>query len=196
MHHRTPRMIRRGRRSEQGSALIVTMMVILAITGMGALAFQTAVRSASQARNFQENKQAEFVSEVAVMTGIEWLECNLAFLMDGATFPYQLEEGDPVGCGFRTASLFGAEPFGTRQRDTAYYQVRFAQPVPSRRAPEYDESYCYVRIDMLGRGGLLDGAREGSGGLVSDTELGGARVARRFSANFYAGPVVCPGYGS
>ena len=116
--------------------------------------------------------------------------------MDDATFPYQREEGDPVGCGFLTASLFGAEPFGTRQRDTAYYQVRFAQPVPSRRAPEYDESYCYVSIDMLGRGGLLDGAREGSGGLVSDTELGGARVARRFSANFYAGPVVCQGYGS
>lgn len=189
--------LRAGRRAEQGSALIVTMLVIVAITGLGALAFQTAVRSTVQARNLAEGKQAESVAETALLTGVEWLECNLPFLMDGnATYPYQFQQNDPIGCGFATDNAFGNTPFGTRQTEEPYFEIQFSQPVPARRAPEYDESYCFVRIDMLGRGGLFDEAREGSGARITTNQLSGSRLARRFVAHFYAGPVNCPGYGS
>lgn len=189
--------LRRGRRSERGSALIVTMLVIVAVTGLGALAFQTAVRSTVQARNLAESKQTEAVAETALMTGVQWLECNLPFLMDGnsANYPYQLSHEDPIGCGYSAEAAFGDNTFGTRQSDVPYFEIQFSQPVPARRAPEYDESYCYVRIDMLGRGGMLDEQREGSGARITDNRLEGGRLTRRFVANFYAGPVVCPGYG-
>ncbi|MFT4702956.1 MAG: hypothetical protein ACI81R_000644 [Bradymonadia bacterium] len=179
-------------RAERGSALIITMLVILAVTGLGAVAFTSAIRAASQARNFEAQKQATFVAEVALGTSVEFLECNLRFLQNLERYPYPLESGDPVGCDFTEGSVFGATPFGRNSRLTPFYRVSFAQPVPARRAPEYDESYCYVRVDMQGSAGLTDEEREGVNVATTNNRASGSEIRREFVGFFYAGPVQCP----
>lgn len=184
------------RRAEQGSALIVTMMVILAVTGLGAVAFTSAIQSTTQARNFEQGKQAAIVAELATMSGIEWLECNLSFLLSLDAYPYTYQSDDAVGCAFDNTSLFGASPFGADRRETPVFAVTFAQPIPARRAPEFDETFCYVRIDMLGTGGMFDAERAGPNVRFTENEQGGSTVVRRFNGQFYAGPVRCPSVGN
>ena len=187
--HRLPR-------SERGSALVVTMMVILAVTGLGAVAFTSALQSANLSQNAERGRQAAVVAEVGMMAGVEWLECNLSFLQQLEAYPYVYSMGDEVGCNFQPGALLQNQPFGERSRDLPVYSVAYSEPVPARRAPEFDESYCYVRIDMLGTGGLFDPDRASDNAAITTTRLSGANMTRRFNGQFYAGPVRCPSVGN
>jgi len=186
-----------GRTSERGSALIVTLMVILAMTGLGALAFNTAIASTRTADNFGMQKRAAFSAEVAMLSGVEFLDWNLtavlAYTRENET--YEFQNTDSIRSDITVGDFFGSNPF-ERQGLTPFFRVVYGDVVPARRAAEFDESFCYMRVSMTGDAGIRDPARTAANANVSVTDMSGELISREFVGHFFVGPVDCPGYGS
>lgn len=186
-----------ARRSEQGSALIVTLMVVLAMTGLGALAFNTAVTSTQTADSFGMQKRASFAAEVAMLAGVEYLDWNVqavvAYTRDHGT--YEFRHTDTIRSDITVGEFFGTNPFERAGMDP-FFRVIYGDVAPARRAAEFDERFCYMRVSMTGEAGIDDTERADGGVNVSVGDMAGEFVSREFVGHFYVGPVECPGYGS
>jgi hypothetical protein len=189
--------------SERGTALIITMMIILAMTGLGALAFSTASVSATTTTHAALQKRASFTAEVAMLSGIEWLEANLETITQaepGSELPVFTElmaigSDGPVGAstGGGSEAYFGASPFGAEHLQP-FFTVRFSGLAPARRAAEFDDRFCYMRLNMTGEAGITDLERVAAT-MNTENEMSGSRITRSFSGHFYVGPVACPSFG-
>ena len=192
-------------KSERGTALILTMMIILAMTGLGALAFSTASVSATTTTHAALQKRAAFAAEVAMMAGVEWLETNLHVITQaepGAELPLFTEmmaigDGGVASDGTVATggpeTYFGGDPFGAEHLEP-FFTVRFAGLAPARRAAEFDDRFCYMRLNMLGEAGINDLERA-STDVNTENEMSGSRITRSFTGHFYVGPVACPNFG-
>jgi hypothetical protein len=182
-------------RSERGSALIITLVVILAMTGLGAIAFNTAVTSTLTANHFALQKRASYAAEVALLTGVEYLNWNLNAVVDYAegSGAYEFHESDSIRNDITVGGYFSANPFG-KARLQPFFRVRYSDIAPARRAAEFDEGFCYMRLQMSGAAGIRDPERDVADANVSEIELSGGLISREFTGHFYVGPVRCPGY--
>lgn len=181
--------------SERGSALIITLIVILAMTGLGAVAFNTAVTSTRTADHFGLQKRAGYAAEVALLTGVEYLNWNLDGVIAYAegSGAYTFEHTDTIRSDISVGSFFSTNPFG-KERLLPFFRVRYDGIAPARRAAEFDEGFCYMRLNMSGMAGIRDPEREATGANVSELEMRGGIITREFTGHFYVGPVRCPGY--
>lgn len=192
-------------KSERGTALIITLMIILAMTGLGALAFSTASVSATTTTHAALQKRAAFAAEVAMLSGVEWLERNLEVITQsepGSELPIFTEmmalgtsglaaDGSVTGSGPET--FFGDDPFGADHLEP-FFTVRFSGLAPARRAAEFDDRFCYMRLNMTGEAGINDLERA-STDVNTENQMSGSRITRSFSGHFYVGPVACPNFG-
>lgn len=182
-------------RSERGSALIITLIVILAMTGLGAIAFNTAVTSTLTADHFGLQKRAGYAAEVALLSGVEYLNWNLDGVIAYAegSGAYTFQHTDTIRSDITVGSFFSTNPFG-KDRLTPFFSVRYDGIAPARRAAEFDEGFCYMRLNMSGQAGINDPDRQGDDVNISELEMRGGIITREFTGHFYVGPVRCPGY--
>lgn len=186
-----------ARRSERGSALIITLVVIIALTGLGTIAFNTAVTSTITADHFGLQKRAAYAAEVAMLSGVEYLNWNLDAVVAYAegSGAYEFQNTDTIRSDITVGDFFSENPFG-RERLEPFFRVRYDGIAPARRAAEFDESFCYMRLNMSGTAGIRDPDRQDPGAAVTEFEMRGGLISRQFAGHFYVGPVRCPGYGS
>ncbi len=182
-------------RSERGSALLISLLVIISLTGLGAVAFNSAVTATNTADYASMQRRAAQAAEVAVLSGVEYLNWNLDAVVAYAegSGSYEFRNTDPVRSDLPVGDLFGTNPFG-RGRLEPFFRVQYGDMSPARRAAEFDEGFCYMRLTMTGTAGIVDPDIGGSG-AVSEFDLRGGMIARDFAGHFYVGPVRCPGYG-
>lgn len=183
------------RPSERGSALVITLIVILAMTGLGAIAFNTAVTSTLTADHFGLQKRAGYAAEVALLSGVEYLNWNLDAVVAYAegSGSYTFQHTDTIRSDVTVGDFFSENPFG-KERLLPFFQVRYDGIAPARRAAEFDEGFCYLRLNMSGLAGIQDPDRVGPDVNVSEFEMRGGVITREFTGHFYVGPVRCPGY--
>jgi hypothetical protein len=191
-------------KSERGTALILTMMIILAMTGLGALAFSTASVSATTTTHAALQKRAAFAAEIAMLSGVEWLEANLDTITQadpGSELPVFTEmmaiggsRPELVSTAGGSEAYFGDDPFGAEHLEP-FFTVRFSGLAPARRAAEFDDRFCYMRLNMSGEAGITDQQRAASDSINTENEMSGSRITRSFSGHFYVGPVACPSFG-
>jgi len=190
-------------KSERGTALIITMMIILAMTGLGALAFSTASVSATTTTHAALQKRAAFAAEVAMLAGVEWLESNLDTITQsdpGSELPVFTElmslggsRPEIVSTAGGSQAYFGDDPFGADHLQP-FFTVRFSGLAPARRAAEFDDRFCYMRLNMTGEAGIND-LNRATATMNSENEMSGSRITRSFAGHFYVGPVACPNFG-
>lgn len=186
-------------KSERGSALIITLMIIIAMTGLGALAFSTASVSATTTTHAALQKRASFAAEVAMLAGVEWLEANLETITESAPgsdlpiFTEAMPIGESTGVTGGRELYFGSDPFGAEHLQP-FFTVRFSGLAPARRAAEFDDRFCYMRLNMTGEAGITDQERA-SATVTTENEMSGGRITRAFTGHFYVGPVACPSFG-
>ena len=183
------------RPSERGSVILVVMATILALTGLGAVAFNTALSATRTADAFGMQNKAIFAADVAVLSGVEFLDWNLDAVIAYAegSGQYVFEHTDPIRSGVSVADLFGTNPFENAHLEP-FFRVVYTDIAPARRAPEFDEGFCYMRLYMEGQAGVRDTLRLDDAAVVTIRSLRGGLVTREFAGHFYVGPVRCPGY--
>ena len=185
-------------KSERGNVLFVTLLIIVIITALGSLALNSAITSTRSAGFMSLQKQSNAVAEAAVLGGIEYLDWNLdaviAYTMEHGQYEYR--HGDLLTATDTTPPvLFSDDAFG-RPGLEPYFSVIFDDIAPARRAAEFDEGFCYMRLNMHGTAGIIDENRLDPAAVVNNWEMSGGLIRREFSGHFYVGPVICPGYGS
>ena len=184
--------------SERGSALVITLVVILAMTGLGALAFNSAITSTQSAGHFGLQKRAAFAAEVAMLSGVEYLVFNQGAVIAYAegSGAYSFHHTDPIRPSSETAvGFFSSNPFGNARLEP-FFRVIYDDIAPARRAAEFDEGFCYMRVNMRGTAGIIDPDRNAAGAVVNEREMSGGVISRQFAGHFFVGPVRCPGWGS
>lgn len=184
------------RQSERGSALLIVLTVVLSLTALGAVAFTSAITATTTADHAGMQRRAAQAAEVALLSSIEYLNWNLDAVLEYSegSGAYEYVYGDAIRSDITLGALFSDNPFG-RERYEPFFRVLFHDIVPARRAAEYDEGFCYMRLLMSGRAGIVDTDRAGSADDVSVYDMRGGLIGRDFSGHFYVGPVRCPGYG-
>lgn len=187
---KTPAHVQRAltaRRAERGSVLVIAMLIILAMTGIGAVAFTSAITSTRAAAAFSTSRQTELVTQLAAMGAMEELACSytgrLSALREGRITDYH--SSDPL-CGNADVTYFGSEPFG-RRAATPEFLASFTEATLGRRATGYDQSACYYRIRVEVEGQL---EMEPTANRVGADETALRRVRRRQVGYVYVGPVV------
>ncbi|MDP7059687.1 MAG: pilus assembly PilX N-terminal domain-containing protein, partial [Candidatus Marinimicrobia bacterium] len=145
-------------KSERGNVLFVTLLIIVIVTALGALALNSAITSTRSAGFMSLQKQSNAVAEAAVLSGIEYLDWNLdavvAYTMEHGQYEYHHD--DLLTATDTTPPvLFSDDAFG-RPRLEPYFSVIFDDIAPARRAAEFDEGFCYMRLNMHGVAGIID----------------------------------------
>lgn len=90
-----------ARRQEKGSVLVLSLLVILALTGLGLVALNTAMTSTLTASTFNISKQVDFVTELAVNAGIEEIGCQPENYLTPLTVVQQLPGAAAAATGMR-----------------------------------------------------------------------------------------------
>jgi len=181
--------------SERGSVLVVSLLVILAMTGLGVVAFQSAVASTRTASSFSLSKQANFVTELGMVAGFEQLRCSYgardvaarqqALSADGPNLVGDWHSSD-LFCG-EAPLFFSSEPFGEREAHPEFIVI-FRDGTLGRRAAGYDESRaCFLRFELESIGQVrMDPRATSVGGDVPLPTL----IRRRAIGYAYIGPIV------
>lgn len=92
---------RRAGGSQQGSVLVLSLLVILALTGLGLVALNTAMTATLTASTFNISKQVDFVTELAVNAGIEEIGCQPENYLTPLTVVQQLPGTRTAATGMR-----------------------------------------------------------------------------------------------
>lgn len=180
----------RGRRSERGSVVVVALLLILAMTGLGIIAFQTALSSLQTAASFTMSKQAGYLAELAMQASMDELSCTYQARLvqiynegtnDGVS---QFLSEDPV-CGLPVN--YFVEDQRSLDVGTASFDVIFDQATLGRRAQGFDTSACYYRLRVQATGELEVTPRQNDRFLATP---GNSFVRRRAVGYVYVGPVV------
>ncbi len=197
--HHDNRRAQRGPKSERGSVLVIALMVILAMTGLGVIAFNVAVGSTRTAGSLTVSKQANFIAELAMMTALEELACSqdqrvdrMMRSLDGAGEGSSDWSSADGLCGQAT-DLFGEAPLGRRQ-GTAQFVVRFDDLRTARAAAgNAVNELCYLRVRLRAFGELdIDMMSTNVDGTAADS------VIRRSATGYaligpFPGGEICGG---
>ncbi len=176
----------RTHRSERGSVLVVALLVILAMTGLGAVAFTSAVSATRSATSFSTSKQADLIAQMSVLGSIEELACThparLAALRAGRVSDWH--SSDPL-CG-SGSGYFGPAPFGQRVASPEFL-VTYREGSLGRRAFGFDTAACYYRVRVEAEGLVR---LQPTANRVGADQTAERRVRRRSVGYVYVGPVV------
>lgn len=197
--HTRNRIGRRGPSTERGSVLVIALMVILAMTGLGVIAFNVAVGSTRTAGSFTVSKQANFVAELAMMTGLEELSCSqdqrvdrmMRSLNGAGEGSSDWSSADGL-CGQAT-DFFGEAPLG-RRAGTPQFVVRYDDLRTARAAAgNAVNELCYLRVRLTAFGELdIDAMSSNIDGTAADS------VIRRSATGYaligpFPGGEICGG---
>lgn len=170
----------------RGSVLVISMLIILAMTGIGAVAFTSAVSATRAATSFSTSKQAALVTQMAMLGGIEELACSypirLAAVRGGRVTDWHSTD---VLCG-TGVTYFDAEPFG-RRAAAPEFLVSYTEATLGRRAFGFDTSACYFRVRVEAEGELT---MDPMADRVGSDQTTARQVRRRAVGYVFVGPVV------
>jgi hypothetical protein len=203
----------RIRPSERGSALIVSLLVLLTLTGLGAVAFTSAITAAQGSRLTRNSSQASQVTTGAMVAAVSALRCSSfgdAIIQATAQSPNRtavLEKNAPLQCVQSFASsgsgegsgsefgIFGSGALGDRSGMEPVYYVTYRNAIDARHAEGSEiGTFCMKRVDVSVTGAVSpkvgdvidEGATMTEGQLNTDGTL-----RTRMDAEVYAGPFPC-----
>ena len=212
------RKLQRNSVSERGSALIISLLVLMALTGLGAVAFTSAISGAQASRLRRSTAQASQITEGAMAAAVNALQCQsladaiVQLATNSATRTAALEKNVDLQCrttfvtGQDTESAFGvysATSAGEQSGMQPAYYVTYRNPVDARHAAGSEVGkYCLKRLEVSVVGAVAPQIAEellGSGQRAPDTandsSLGRSNAAgsmrSRMDAEVFAGPFPC-----
>jgi Tfp pilus assembly protein PilX len=212
------RKLQRKSVSERGSALIISLLVLMALTGLGAVAFTSAISGAQASRLRRSTAQASQITEGAMAAAVNALQCQsladaiVQLATNSATRTAALEKNVDLQCrttfvtGQDTESAFGvysATSAGEQSGMQPAYYVTYRNPVDARHAAGSEVGkYCLKRLEVSVVGAVAPQIAEellGSGqralDTANDSSLGRSNAAgsmrSRMDAEVFAGPFPC-----
>ena len=204
--------------SERGSALIISLLVLMALTGLGAVAFTSAISGAQASRLRRSTAQASQITEGAMAAAVNALQCQsladaiVQLATNSPTRTAALEKNVDLQCkttfvtGQDTASTFGvyeASSAGEQSGMQPAYYVTYRNPVDARHAAGSEVGkYCLKRLEVSVVGAVAPQLAEaliaeGQRALdtTNDSSLGRSNAAgsmrSRMDAEVFAGPFPC-----
>ena len=206
------------RPSERGSALIISLLVLMALTGLGAVAFTSAISGAQASRLRRSTAQASQITEGAMAAAVNALQCQSladAIVQLAANSPTRtaaLEKNVDLQCRttFATAQdtaptygVYEATSTGEQSGMEPAYYVTYRNPVDARHAAGSEVGkYCLKRLEVSVVGAvtptlaeeLISDAARGQE-AQTDSSLGRSNKAgamrSRMDAEVFAGPFPC-----
>jgi hypothetical protein len=157
----------RAARGEAGSALIIALLVVLALTGLGIVGLRHTTTEMRQSSNLRYSRQAYYTSEAGMMAAIQRVGSNgeafWRFMKRRAqaersrninpnavpSFQFTSSEFKPLG------GLFGesGKGFEGQQGTNAQFTVTFGEPADtSLRPPGVGQQFCYKRFTFRSTG--------------------------------------------
>ena len=212
------RKLQRKSVSERGSALIISLLVLMALTGLGAVAFTSAISGAQASRLRRSTAQASQITEGAMAAAVNALQCQsladaiVQLATNSATRTAALEKNVDLQCrttfvtGQDSESAFGvysATSAGEQSGMQPAYYVTYRNPVDARHAAGSEVGkYCLKRLEVSVVGAVAPQIAEellGSGqralDTANDSSLGRSNAAgstrSRMDAEVFAGPFSC-----
>lgn len=204
--------------SERGSALIISLLVLMALTGLGAVAFTSAISAAQASRLRRSTAQASQITEGAMAAAVNALQCQsladaiVQLATNSATRTAALEKNVDLQCkttfvtGQDAATTFGvyeATSAGEKSGMQPSYYVTYRNPVDARHAAGSEVGkYCLKRLEVSVVGAVAPQLAEalianGQQALdtTNDSSLGRSNAAgsmrSRMDAEVFAGPFPC-----
>jgi Tfp pilus assembly protein PilX len=204
--------------SERGSALIISLLVLMALTGLGAVAFTSAISGAQASRLRRSTAQASQITEGAMAAAVNALQCQsladaiVQLATNSATRTAALEKNVDLQCrttfvtGQDAESAYGvysATSAGEQSGMQPAYYVTYRNPVDARHAAGSEVGkYCLKRLEVSVVGAVAPQIAEellGSGqralDTANDSSLGRSNAAgsmrSRMDAEVFAGPFSC-----
>ena len=181
------------RRREQGSVLIIALMVILSLAALGMLAVHQVHYELLGAGNQRVAKQGYFLGESGLAAPLaQAAKDQGVFLSVLQTNSFVVRMSDVDGQFFTRGSqtsdkLKGAfGPEFTSAAD-AYWVTYFSDPVDTKRIPGFSTAgFCYRKYTMTADGllGLSDVDTDDPKSVVHTAQ-------RRFVSHVYLGPFQC-----
>ena len=202
-----PEKRRNPRRSEQGSALIIALLVIMALTGLGLVGLKHTIFELRQSNNHRYAKQAEYTSEGALMAGLQRFQSGGRAFDSGWT---QFERKRQAEFGQAVAPLpyplidsaeFNALPdrffgshtdnqsFEAQQNTDAVFTVQVSNIKPARNPPfGFDPSFCFNRYTVTATGTVGEVA-----GTIADLNMKNPQRGSTSThvAHVLMGPIQC-----
>lgn len=206
------------RPSERGSALIISLLVLMALTGLGAVAFTSAISGAQASRLRRSTAQASQITGGAMAAAVNALQCQSladAIVQLATNSPSRtaaLEKNVDLQCRatFATAQdtaptygVFDASSTGEQSGMEPSYYVTYRNPVDARHAAGSEVGkYCLKRLEVSVVGAVAPTLAEElitEAQRVQDTQTEGSlgrsnkagAMRSRMDAEVFAGPFPC-----
>lgn len=204
--------------SERGSALIISLLVLMALTGLGAVAFTSAISAAQASRLRRSTAQSSQITEGAMAAAVNALQCQSladAIVQLAANSPTRtaaLERNVDLQCkttfvtgqdGASTYGVYDANSAGAQSGMQPSYYVTYRNPVDARHAAGSEVGkYCLKRLEVSVIGAvapelgeeLIDNGQQRLD-TTNDSSLGRSNAAgsmrSRMDAEVFAGPFPC-----
>ena len=210
--------LRPKRVSERGSALIISLLVLMALTGLGAVAFTSAISGAQASRLRRSTAQSSQITEGAMAAAVNALQCQsladaiVQLATNSPTRTAALEKNVDLQCkttfttgqdGETTYGVYTATSAGEQSGMQPAYYVTYRNPVDARHAAGSEVGkYCLKRLEVsvvgavapqLGEELIAEGQRNED--TANDSSLGRSNAAgsmrSRMDAEVFAGPFPC-----
>jgi len=185
--------LRPRRRASRGLALIISLFILLAVTGLGLIAVQTASQELRSTGNLRMDKQAHYVAESGLMAAFAVVS------QSGDGFWTVMKRNQRASNSAQASiTLTTADFSGTLFQNTDDNQllnprvtVNIGQPLDGMRAAGYSGDFCFKRLTFDSTGVV---GRDTT--TLTQVELQDefARSATRsFRAQGLLGPIECEG---
>lgn len=187
--------LRPTRRGSRGLALIISLFILLAVTGLGLIAVQTASQELRSTGNLRMDKQAHYVAESGLMTAF-------AIVSQSGDGFWTVMKRNQRTSGSAQASItlttktndFGGALFQNTDDNALlnpHVTVNIGQPLDGMRAAGYSGDFCFKRLTFDSTGTV---GRDTT--MLTQEQLQDefARSATRaFRAQGLLGPIECEG---
>jgi Tfp pilus assembly protein PilX len=179
--------------ARRGLALIISLFVLLAISGIGLIAMQTATIELRVTGNYRLDKQAHFVTESGLMAAMGVISQS----GDGFwTLMKRAHRENPNAAAASPEMSMTQSDFTTLFNNpaadtttlTPRFTVRVHTPLDGMRATGYSEDFCFKRLTFDSTGAVGDDA---STAQIQDQFIRAS--TRAFRAEALMGPMECEG---
>jgi hypothetical protein len=201
-------------RASRGSVLVITLLVILALTGLALVALSSAATGAITATTFNVQKQVNYVTELAVNAAVEEMACQpenylapLTFVQQvaGSAQATQMRWDGLTFCGL-TPQFFGPNDFGRRDTQPAFQVIFTDNRLASQEAgfeaggagSAASDQPCHIRLRMEATGIVNVPGRASNSFAINQAER--ANILRRavgyVTVGPFLNPVICANAGA
>jgi len=174
-------------RGEQGSVLLLSMLLILIMAAMALIAVQKVSWELAHVGTYRVAKQGYYVTEAGLTGPIAQAAYNqdaFASFLQGSEFIVRTDDISTDFYEFDTWGSFGPE---FSADDSAWFVTYFSDAVDSNRAPGFSTGgFCYRKYTVTADGYL------GTESVDTDNPDTLSHTAQaRFVAQVYLGPLQC-----